>query len=237
MTSEQIWAVVPAAGTGSRMQADRPKQYLPLSGKRVIEHTLERLATHGSVQGIVVAVAENDRWWPQVILPDQADIYTVIGGSQRADSVLNACLKLATLTEDDPWVLVHDAARPCLRHADIDKMLQMRCEHNTGGVLGVPLHDTIKRTRASDLVTGTVSREGLWRAFTPQMFRLHTLIQALKLAKDKALPVTDEASAVELAGGQVKMVEGHADNIKVTHPADLALASLYLQQQRAGDES
>ena len=237
MTNKHVWAVVPAAGTGSRMQADRPKQYLPLSGKRVIEHTLERLATHGSVQGIVVAIAENDHWWPQVILPDQADIYTVIGGLQRADSVLNACLKLATLTEDDPWVLVHDAARPCLRHADIDKMLQVLCEHNTGGVLGVPLHDTIKRTQALDLVTGTVSREGLWRAFTPQMFRLHTLIQALKLAKDSGLPVTDEASAVELAGGQVRMVEGHADNIKVTHPADLALASLYLQQQRAGVES
>ncbi len=232
MNKLEVWAVVPAAGIGSRMQADRPKQYLDLEGKTVIEQTLERLASHPRIKGIVISVAENDPWWPQCSQDYSCPIHVVSGGDERADSVLNALKQLVTLTNDDPWVLVHDAARPCLRHQDIDSMLSALSTHSVGGILGIPVNDTVKRANAKQEITETVSRQGLWRASTPQMFHLHALIQALQTAKQQQLVVTDEASAMELAGFQPMMVEGHADNIKITLPQDLALASLYLQQQR-----
>jgi len=228
----EVWAVVPAAGIGSRMRADRPKQYLQLDGQTVIEQTLQRLASHSSIKGIVVAVAENDPWWSECSQSYSCPIHVVSGGEERADSVLNALKQLTTFTHDDPWVLVHDAARPCLRHSDIDAMLSALSEHRVGGILGIPVTDTVKRTNAKQEITETVSRQGLWRATTPQMFHLHALTQALQSAKQQELIVTDEASAMELAGFQPMMVEGHADNIKITLPQDLALASLYLQQQR-----
>ena len=232
MNKLEVWAVVPAAGIGSRMQADRPKQYLDLDGKTVIEQTLERLASHPRIKGIVISVAENDPWWSQCSQDYSCPIHVVSGGIERADSVLNALKQLTILTNDDPWVLVHDAARPCLRHQDIDSMLSVLSTHSVGGILGIPVNDTVKRANAKQEITETVSRQGLWRASTPQMFHLHALTQALQTAKQQQLIVTDEASAMELAGFQPMMVEGHADNIKITLPQDLALASLYLQQQR-----
>lgn len=232
MNRPEVWAVVPAAGIGSRMQADRPKQYLELDGKTVIEHTLQRLASHPSIKGIVISVAENDPWWSQCSQGYDCPIHVVSGGAERADSVLNALKLLTTLTNDDSWVLVHDAARPCLRHQDIDTMLSTLSTHSVGGILGIPVNDTVKRANTEQEITETVSRQGLWRASTPQMFHLQALIQALQTAKQQQLIVTDEASAMELAGFQPMMVEGHADNIKITLPQDLALASLYLQQQR-----
>ena len=232
MSNSEVWAVVPAAGIGSRMQADRPKQYLDLDGKTVIENTLQRLASHPKIKGIVVSVAENDPWWSQCRQDYDCPIYVVSGGDERADSVLNALTKLTTLSHDDPWVLVHDAARPCLRHGDIDAMLSSLSEHSVGGILGIPVNDTVKRANAKQEITETISRQGLWRASTPQMFHLQALKNALEIAKEQQLTVTDEASAMELAGFQPMMVEGHSDNIKITLPQDLALASLYLQQQR-----
>jgi len=232
VNNPEVWAVVPAAGIGSRMQADRPKQYLELDGKTVIENTLQRLASHSSIKGIVIAVAESDPWWSQCSQDYDCPIHIVSGGNERADSVLNALKQLTTLTNDDPWVLVHDAARPCLRHEDIDTMLSTLSTHSVGGILGIPVNDTVKRANAEQEIIETVSRQGLWRASTPQMFHLQALTQALQTAKQQQLIVTDEASAMELAGFQPMMVEGHADNIKITLPQDLALASLYLQQQR-----
>jgi len=232
MSNSEVWAVVPAAGIGSRMQADRPKQYLQLDGKMVIENTLQRLALHPKIKGIVISVAENDPWWSQCSQDYDCPIHVVSGGAERADSVLNALTKLTTLTDDDPWVLVHDAARPCIRHGDIDAMLTSLSEHSVGGILGIPVNDTVKRANAQQEITETVSRQGLWRASTPQMFHLQALTNALQTAKQQQLIVTDEASAMELAGLQPMMVEGHSDNIKITLPQDLALASLYLQQQR-----
>ena len=232
MNNDTFWAIVPAAGIGSRMQADRPKQYLELDGKTVLEQTLERLATHPRIAGIVIAVAEHDTWWPDVSLNTKCPVLTVTGGEHRADSVLNALKQLSSVTQVDPWVLVHDAARPCLRHQDIDSMLDELCHHQVGGVLGIPVNDTVKRVNADNEVEETVCRQGLWRASTPQMFRLQALTQALNMAKQQQKLVTDDASAMELAGMQPKMVAGHPDNIKITVPQDLALASLYLQQQR-----
>lgn len=232
MSKTVVWAVVPAAGIGSRMQADRPKQYLDLEGKPVIEHTLERLASHPNIKGIIVAVAENDPWWSECLQDYDCPIHIVSGGAERADSVLNALKELSKLSGDDPWVMVHDAARPCLQHQDIDTMLLTLSGHAVGGILGIPVNDTVKRANADNVITETVSRQGLWRASTPQMFHLKQLKNALISAKEQQLVVTDEASAIELAGFQVMMVEGHADNIKITVPQDLALASLYLQLQR-----
>jgi len=235
--SNHVWAIVPAAGIGTRMLADRPKQYLALEGKTVIEHTLQRLASHPKIMGIVVAVAENDPWWPLIDINLECPIHLVTGGDERADSVLNALTVLTDITDEDPWVLVHDAARPCLRHQDIDKMLMTLSEHSVGGILGIPVNDTVKRVNSQLEIVDTVSRQGLWRASTPQMFHLLTLKQALQQAKEQQIKVTDEASAIEHAGFQAIMVEGHADNIKITVSQDLALASLFLQQQRELEQS
>jgi len=232
--TNSVWAIVPAAGIGSRMQADRPKQYLDLDGKTVLEQTIQRLASHPRIAGIVIAIAEHDSWWNNISLDFDCQLHTVDGGDTRADSVFNALIGLADLTDpnDDPWVLVHDAARPCLRHQDIDHMLETLCHHEVGGVLGIPVNDTVKRVNGNLEIEETVCRQGLWRAATPQMFRLNMLTKALTSALEKQLPVTDDASAIELAGFKAMMVAGHPDNIKITVPQDLALASLYLQQQR-----
>lgn len=227
-----LWAVVPAAGIGSRMLADRPKQYLELDGKTVIEHTLQRLASHPKIKAIIVSVAKDDPWWPALTLKLDCPIHVVEGGTERADSVYNGLVAIEKMVEKDPWVLVHDAARPCLRHEDIDLMLELLDDHPIGGILGIPVTDTVKRTNEDKEIVETVSRQGLWRASTPQMYHLNVLKKSLESAQEQGLIVTDEASAIAHAGLQSMMVEGHADNIKITLPHDLALASLFLKQQR-----
>lgn len=229
--TEQVWAIVPAAGSGSRMQADRPKQYLSLLNQPVIMHSLERLVSHPQIEGVVVAVADNDPYWQQLPIPTNWPLHRTTGGQERADSVLNALNYLDKISQNDPWVLVHDAARPCLRHSDIDRMLAELGADPVGGILGVPVNETVKRVDTQNRIIETVSRDNLWRASTPQMFRLQALIKALEQTRLAQCKVTDEASAMEYAGYQPKMVEGHADNLKITLPQDLALAALYLQQQ------
>ncbi len=231
MTNQSVWAVVPAAGIGSRMQADRPKQYLDLNGKMVLQRTLQGLVEHSCIEGIVVAVADNDPWWAQISVDTTKPVHVAIGGKERADSVYNALIALANIADDNPWVMVHDAARPCLRHSDIDQMLTRLSGHSVGGILGIPVTDTVKRTNEKGDIIETVERQGLWRASTPQMFRLNTLKEALLHAKKQQLVVTDEASAIEFMGLQAMMIEGHADNIKITLPQDLDLAGLFLKQQ------
>lgn len=232
MTSSRFWAVVPAAGIGERMQADRPKQYLPLANKMVIEHSLLRLASHDKIAGIVVAISPTDAWWPTLSLSLDCPLYVVDGGEQRAHSVLNALADLAQRVDDDPWVLVHDAARPCLRLEDMDRMLTMLSDHSVGGILGVTVNDTVKRTGLDNIISETIDRRNLWRAATPQMFHLRLLKRALESALEQQFPVTDEASAIELMGLRPIMIDGHNDNIKITVPQDLALAEWHLQQQR-----
>ena len=235
MNKPGVWAVVPAAGMGSRMDADKPKQYLTIANKTILELTLERLTSHPDVKGVVVAISEDDVWWPKLNKQYGCPVYSVSGGDERADSVLNALIKLTEIDGNNPWVLVHDAARPCLRHEDIDRMLDQLLTHPVGGILGIPITDTVKRVTKDNSISETVIREGLWRASTPQMFRLQALKEVLQTAAEKQQSVTDEASAMEMAGYYPLMVEGHADNIKITVPQDLALASLFLAQQQ-GDE-
>jgi len=226
----KFWAVIPAGGVGKRMQADRPKQYLPLHGKTVLEHTLARFLDHLQIAGVVVALSDGDPWWQELAV-QHPKLSTAAGGEERCHSVLNALNTLLSLADENDWVLVHDAARPCLRREDLDHLLDTLQAHPVGGLLGLPVADTMKRTGPDDAVVETVPREHLWRALTPQMFRLGELRAALESALEKGQLVTDDASAMELAGKAPKMIEGHGDNIKITRPQDLALAQLYLAQQ------
>ncbi|AEB48753.1 2-C-methyl-D-erythritol 4-phosphate cytidylyltransferase [Aeromonas veronii] len=220
-----LTAIVPAAGIGSRMGADCPKQYLQLAGKTILEHTLERLLSHPAIAQVIVALAPHDRWFEALPVAADPRIVRVEGGAERAFSVLNG-LHVA----QGEWVLVHDAARPCLTHGDLDALIAaaMNCG---GAILGSRVRDTMKRSDGEGNIIATVEREQLWHALTPQMFQTRALKRALEEGLLLGATITDEASAMERAGFTVRMVEGRADNIKVTRPEDLSLAGLFLSQQ------
>lgn len=228
------WAVVPAAGSGTRMSSQIPKQYLALAGKTVIEHSLARLAAHPLIAGIVVALAPNDTHWHDLRLNIGKPVLLADGGNERCYSVLNALQELQKHAQPDDWVLVHDGARPCLRLTDIDKLITELRNHSHGGLLAVPVRDTMKRADENRDVLETVDRKALWHALTPQMFRLGELSAALRRAIDQGWLVTDEASAMEHAGYLPHLVEGAADNIKITRAEDLVVAEFYLRQQQGG---
>ncbi|MCP5423647.1 MAG: 2-C-methyl-D-erythritol 4-phosphate cytidylyltransferase [Gammaproteobacteria bacterium] len=226
------WAVVPAAGIGKRMGLDIPKQYLPLGGLSVIEHTLDILLRHPRIQGVVVALGADDRWWPSLKLDCGKPLISVVGGPERCHSVLNGLTALHDWAQPDDWVLVHDAARPCLSRADLDKLLDELADDPVGGLLALPVRDTMKRADAQGRVIATEERAGLWHALTPQMFRLATLLAALRHSLEQGLIVTDEAAAVEAMGLRPRLVQGSADNIKITRTEDLALAEFFLTRRR-----
>jgi len=232
VVEQKFWVIIPAAGIGARMNADCPKQYLKINGKTVLEHTLECFIRHPRISGVVVAIAEYDQYWPSLAFKTDRPVITVKGGAERCHSVLNAMQGLEELAGDDDWVLVHDAARPCLSKDDLDKLLITMATHPVGGLLGAPVHDTIKKTDSVNVVEATVDREYLWRALTPQMFRYGMLRKALSKALDDNYLVTDDASAIEHAGYAPLMLEGCADNIKITRPEDLVLAEFYLSQRK-----
>lgn len=225
-----FWGVVPAAGVGSRMQSDRPKQYLELAGKTVIDHTLSRLLRSDFITAIAVAVSKEDPYWPELEIASHERVIMAEGGKERADSVLSALKSLRSLANDHDWVLVHDAARPCITTKDVGLLIETLKEDPVGGILALASHDTLKNVENSS-ITETIDRNRIWRALTPQMFRYGVLFNALEEAAAKGSVVTDEASAVELKGLQPKIVEGRPDNIKITRPEDLPLANFYLEQQ------
>ncbi|MEA3275212.1 MAG: 2-C-methyl-D-erythritol 4-phosphate cytidylyltransferase [Pseudomonadota bacterium] len=225
------WAVVPAAGVGRRMSVSVPKQYLDLAGRPVIDYSLSTLLDHPRVEGLFVAVDPSDAHWTRTSFADHEKVTRVDGGAERCHSVLNALDVLAKNADEEVWVLVHDAARPCLRSSDLDRLLNAVEIHPVGGLLGVPVRDTMKQAGEGGEVRRTVPRKDLWHAFTPQMFRLGLLRRALQEALAGRCLVTDDASAVERMGLAPLLVEGHADNIKITRPEDLAVARFYLEQQ------
>lgn len=233
MSEPAHWAVVPAAGIGKRMGSEVPKQYLQLDGRAVIDHTIERLLLHPAIDGVYVALSDADTRWQATEFAGHPDLVTLPGGAERCHSVLNALERLSARASVDDWVLVHDAARPCVRRDDIDHLIDKVRSHPVGGLLGMPVRDTMKRTDAADLILQTVERTQLWHAYTPQMFRLGALRDALTRALQDGFLVTDEASAIERLGHRPLMVEGHADNLKITHPDDLPLATYYLTHQPA----
>lgn len=226
----RFWSVIPAGGVGTRMGSAVPKQYLPLHGSTVLGHAIERLGSHPRIDGVVVAIASSDGFWRPEDYPCSGKLLVAEAGPERCHSVLSALRRLAVIAEPSDWVLVHDAARPCVRGADIDHLLDQLAAHPVGGLLAVPVRDTMKRG-AGNIVVETVPRADLWHAQTPQMFRLQPLLRAIESALENGTVVTDEAQAMELQGERPVLVEGHVDNIKITMPRDLALAELFLQQQ------
>ena len=228
-----IWAILPAAGIGRRMGSITPKQYLSLNGATVIESTLRRLLNIVSIKEIVVVLNETDSYWSSLKTSYPKSVRTVIGGGQRYQSVLNGLNPLKEKAEVSDWVLVHDAVRPCVREADIEKLIATLQFHAIGGVLGSPVADTLKEVNEHAEIQRTIDRSNCWGALTPQMFRYGILREALEVVASQGLVVTDEAAAIELLGHVALMVKGKTDNIKITTDADLELAGKILELQQS----
>jgi 2-C-methyl-D-erythritol 4-phosphate cytidylyltransferase len=221
-------ALIPAAGSGSRMGSSRPKQYLELNGLPVIAHTLSALSRDARVDQLVVVLSPDDTEWNNFDWSAWQGRLHVLrcGGATRAETVLNGLEALNAWCTADDWVLVHDAARPCLPGAALARLLDELAQDAVGGLLAVPVADTLKRADAESRVEATVSRAGLWQAQTPQMFRHGELRDALRAA---GADMTDEASAIEKLGLRPRLIESDSRNLKVTYPQDLRLASLILE--------
>ena len=224
---------MPAAGSGSRFGAAVPKQYAPLLGRTVIEWALAPFLADPQCAGIVVALAPGDALWPQVAARLPGSILTVDGGAHRSGSVLNGLDGLAGRAAARDWVLVHDAARPCLPAGDLARLLHTMSEEETGGLLAAAGADTLKFATAADPVhvERTVDRTGLWRALTPQMFRCSALRTALQAAHDTGRIPTDESQALEWQGARPRLVAGSAANLKVTTAQDLVVAAAILRSR------
>lgn len=233
LATEQYWCVVPAAGVGKRMGVAIPKQYLPLDGKHVAEYTLSTLLRVSLFSGIVVALSEEDTYWQACPAFASARIVRCSGGAERYHSVLNGLRALEGKAQPNDWVLVHDIARPCVRVSDIQRLITQASDHPVGGILATPVRDTMKRASLAGEISETVDRSHLWHALTPQMFRYQMLRNAIEQGLASGRVMTDEASAIEALGFHPLLVEGSADNIKITHPQDLPLAALFLKQQQA----
>ena len=229
----KIWAILPAAGTGQRMAATIPKQYLELNGLAVIEHSLKLLSSLPLLTQITVVVHPDDKYWAEIELGCfDSEIVTIIGGDERGQSVMNGLRSLDAGPDD--WVLVHDAVRPCASLSDINRLIKEIITPNAlycGGILATPISDTIKRVNQANEIERTVERDRLWSALTPQLFLFRQLIEAMESAITQGLLITDEASAMEHFGYPVKVVQGNSHNIKITHQADLALAEMILKSQ------
>ncbi len=228
-----FWAVVPAAGSGSRMGADRPKQYLSLAGKSILEHSVAALLAEPRIRRIVVVTAPDDRHWARLALASHPRVCNAPGGAERWQSVRSGLQALAKVAGPGDPVLVHDAARPCLHPDDLRCLLDDPEAGCTGGLLAVPVRDTLKRDGGGGRISGTVDRTGLWQAQTPQMFPWDALLGALSGVTPEA-GVTDESAAMERVGWRPRLVAARADNLKVTHPEDLPLAAAILAQRAGG---
>jgi 2-C-methyl-D-erythritol 4-phosphate cytidylyltransferase len=230
-SSSAYWAVVPAAGIGSRMNSSIPKQYLRINEREVLAWTLESLQDFDRLQGIIVALHPEDRYFEEHLAEAFPDVICVTGGAERLHSVAAGLLAIQDRAAEDDWVLVHDAVRPCLHPDDLHRLVYTLEKESVGGILAMPVGDTLKRADAQGEVSATLPREDYWLAATPQMFRFAPLIKAITLALDENRIVTDEAAALEYMNYPVRLVAGRRDNIKITSAEDLALAEFILQQQ------
>lgn len=221
----RLWYVVPAAGAARRMGGDKPKQYLSCRGRTLLEWSLAPFVRDPRFAGGVVALAADDAGWGALPAALRERVATTTGGRERSDSVLAGIAALPA--DDDDWVLVHDAARPCLPRDDLDRLIAACRQDDVGGLLALPVADTLKRSDGAR-VAATIPREDLWRALTPQMFRVGLLRRALREAAAAGVAPGDEAAAVERLGERPLLVEGSALNIKVTRPSDLELVSACL---------
>ncbi|MCE5394121.1 MAG: 2-C-methyl-D-erythritol 4-phosphate cytidylyltransferase [Acidithiobacillus sp.] len=233
---ERIWAVVPAGGRGQRFGSAVAKQYLQLAGRSILAHALAPLLQEPRIYGVQLVLPGTDlatgAWRDALGTERETFLPPVVGGAERQDSVrrgLEALLSQGALPSD--WVLVHDAARPCLRREDLHRLLDSLPQSRQGALLAVPLADTLKRAEGTKAI-GTIDRRDLWRALTPQAFPLGSLLEALQEAQQQGASITDEAAALELRGWRPRLVQGHADNIKITFPEDLPLAEAILRSRQ-----
>jgi len=232
---QPLWAVIPAAGVGSRMGAMVPKQYLPLAGQCMLQRCVSQILQLPDVAGIVVVLAEEDAHWQSLPASADARVHTCIGGDSRALSVMAGLTHVLQLSSVESWVMVHDAARPLVAVSDIHRLLKaVYNSGSVGGILAVPVSDTLKRSDEYHLIDDTVSRQDLWQAQTPQMFRTGELLEALQSAQQadaKQALITDEASAMEIAGHMPQLVEALEPNLKITRAADLLVAEALLKHR------
>lgn len=231
LSQDKYVVILPAAGVGKRMKAHCPKQYLSIQGQTILEHTVNKLLSHPQILHIVLPLSEGDEYFEETSLPNVDRVIRVNGGAERVGSVLNGLRSVNP--ELSPWVLVHDAARPCLTHHDITQLITSCIHHQYGGLLAYPVRDTMKNTTSESLlVDKTVDRSSLWHALTPQMYKTTELIQAITHAQASGINITDESSAIEAFGLPSALVEGRSDNIKITRPDDLAFAEFILMNQK-----
>lgn len=231
-----LYAVVPAAGIGARMQADRPKQYLSILGKTILEHTLDQLLSFPKLKKIIVVISKEDDYFSGLDFSNHVKVEICQGGKERYDSVLNGLTHLKKMgAEDDALVMVHDVARPCIKQVDLLNLYHS--DSHTGAILGLQVRDTMKRTDEHGNIIKTVERNNLWHALTPQMAGLNVLYKAISKSLADGVDITDEASALEYIGMSPKMVAGDPSNIKITRPDDLALAQAYLEKTLSANES
>lgn len=231
----RIRALVPAAGSGARFGHATPKQYLPLAGRPLVAHTLAALCAHARIDGVAVVLSPEDDLFDRMDPQPWRDRCEPLrcGGRTRAETVLNGLLAMRGRWSDDDWVMVHDAARPCVSGALLDRLIDTLADDPVGGIAAIPLADTVKRADTDQRISATVPRDGLWAAQTPQMFRLRLLVDAL--SSGAAAEMTDEASAVERLGLRPRLVMGDPTNLKVTYPDDLRAAERHLRDRSPED--
>jgi 2-C-methyl-D-erythritol 4-phosphate cytidylyltransferase len=227
--SKQNWVVIPATGTGQRMLADRPKQYLQLQNKTVLEHTLDNLLSHTGICGAVLILNEADEYWSSLAYQHDKPVLICTGGKERLNSVFNGLTFLREHVEGNPFVLIHDAVRPFVSHQDLDNLLKAVRDNPHGALLAVPVNDTLKLADDDQCVKTTHPRDRLWRAMTPQVFKLDIILQALATVVKNRMPITDDAGAMELMGLHPKLVAANELNIKITRPEDMQLALIILR--------
>jgi len=225
------WVVLAAAGKGTRLGADVPKTYVPIHGRPLISYSLDCFLSYAPCVGIVVVIAEDDQHWSLLPYTDMDNVYCVRGGNERYDSVLRGLQFLHDKVNANSWVMVHDGARPCITHASLDRLLQALQKDAVGGLLGVPVTDTVKRIDANHNVESTLDRDDLYLAQTPQLFRYGVLSNAMAAALATNINITDSSMAVAQAGYPCTVVAGDVSNLKVTTSADLALATYYLKER------
>lgn len=231
MSTPQVHVLIPAAGQGTRFGGVMLKQYLPVCGKPVLAHSIKVFQFHPLVSSITVVLAEDDQWFESAVGLLAATVKTVIGGDTRAQSVRNGLRYIADNYSETDWVLVHDAARPCLSPSRLEKFLEQGLESADGAILAMPVGDTLKRAGDSQEIVSTVDRSELWAAQTPQLFRVGVLAEAIDAAQAAGYELTDEASAMEFVGVRPLLVKGSSANIKITHSSDLAIAEALLSRK------
>jgi 2-C-methyl-D-erythritol 4-phosphate cytidylyltransferase len=232
-----VWAVIPAAGIGLRMQSEVPKQYLCFQGKTVFEHCLDRLLTHPEIVGAVVVLHSADSQWENLAYSSAKPIFTTSGGAERHNSVYSGLATLQQRFGSNAIALVHDVVRPLVAHRDLSRVIAAARKNVAGAILATPLTDTLKKQNDYQEIASTLPRDGLWRALTPQVFHLQPLLNALKRVIDEGLSITDDAQAIELAGYAPALVAGSTQNLKITTPSDLALAEkIWLEQLHQHDD-